>query len=102
MHARVVLCGAISGYNETTKPAGPANYLNLIQQRATMTGFLAIDEVPRFGEIAEHLRAWVEDGSLRYQVHYFDGLEASVDALNAMFTGANTGKILIRMSDSLV
>ncbi len=100
MHARVVLCGAISGYNETTKPAGPANYLNLIQQRATMTGFLAIDEVPRFGEIAEHLRAWVEEGSLRYQVHYFDGLEASVDALNAMFTGANTGKILIRMSDS--
>ena len=43
---------------------------------------------------------WVEDGRLRYQVHYFDGLEASVDALNAMFTGANTGKILIRMSDS--
>jgi hypothetical protein len=65
-----------------------------------MTGFLAIDEVPRFGEIAEHLRGWVQDGSLRYQVHYFEGLEASVDALNAMFTGVNTGKILIRLGAS--
>ncbi len=102
MHARVVLCGAISGYNASAKPPGPANYLNLIQQRATMTGFLAIDDVPRFGEIAEHLRAWVDAGSLRYQIHYFDGLESSVDALNAMFTGANTGKIVIRLGNSPV
>ncbi len=96
VHARVVLCGAIAGYNDTVKPPGPSNYLNLIQQRASMTGFLAIDEIPRFGEIGDQLRAWVDEGRLRYAAHTFEGLESSVDALNAMFTGANTGKIIIR------
>ena len=96
LHARVVLCGAIAGYNDPVKPPGPSNYLNLIQQRASMTGFLALDDIPRFGEIGEQLRAWEAEGRLRYHAHFFDGLASSVDALNAMFTGANTGKIIIR------
>jgi NADPH-dependent curcumin reductase CurA len=96
MHARVVLCGAIAGYNDVVKPPGPSNYLNLIQQRASMTGFLALDEIGRFGEIGEHLRAWHAEGRLQHHAHFFDGLESAVDALNAMFTGANTGKIIIR------
>jgi NADPH-dependent curcumin reductase CurA len=98
MHARVVLCGAISTYNDTEKAPGPSNYLNLIQQRASMTGFLALDEVPRFNEIGEQLRAWERDGALRYHAEVFDGLGSSVDALNAMFTGANTGKIVIKLA----
>ncbi len=96
VHARVVLCGAISGYNDTEKPPGPANYLNLIQQRASMTGFLSLDDIPRFPEIGAQLRAWEQEGRLRHQAHVFEGLEHSVEALNSMFTGANTGKILIR------
>jgi NADPH-dependent curcumin reductase CurA len=96
MHARVVLCGAIAGYNDTEKPPGPSNYLNLIQQRASMTGFLSLDDIPRFPEIGEQLRAWEAEGKLRYHADDFDGLPSAVDALNAMFTGANTGKIIIR------
>lgn len=99
LHARVVLCGAISVYNDTDRTPGPANYVNLIQQRASMTGFLALDDVPRFPEIGERLRAWEREGRLRYHAVVFDGLESSVDALNAMFTGANTGKIVIRLGD---
>jgi NADPH-dependent curcumin reductase CurA len=97
LHARVVLCGAISGYNERDKPPGPANYLNLIQQRASMTGFLSLDDVPRFPEIGEVLRGWERDGRLRYHAEVFEGLGAAVDALNAMFTGANTGKVVVRL-----
>src|SRR5690606_34556590 len=92
LHARVVLCGAISTYNESSKAPGPANYLQLIQQRATMTGFLSLDDVPRFPEIGEVLRAWEREGRLRYHADLHHGLGSSVDALNAMFTGANTGK----------
>lgn len=95
MHARVVLCGAISTYNESAKAPGPANYLQLIQQRATMTGFLSLDDVPRFPEIGEVLRAWEREGRLRYHADLHHGLGSSVDALNAMFTGANTGKVVI-------
>ena len=98
MQARVVLCGAISTYNDTEKAPGPSNYLNLIQQRATMTGFLSLDDVPRFNEIGEQLRTWEREGKLRYHAEVFDGLRSSVDALNAMFTGANTGKIVIKLA----
>ncbi len=97
LRARVVLCGAIATYNDTGKAPGPSNYLNLIQQRATMTGFLSLDDIPRFPEIGARLRAWEQEGRLRYHAEVFEGLGSSVDALNAMFTGANTGKIVIRL-----
>ncbi len=99
VHARVVLCGHIATYNESGKPPGPSNYVNLIQQRATMTGFLAFDEVPRFPMIGEELRAWHEAGDIVVRTQRFEGLEHGVDALNAMFTGANTGKIVITLPD---
>lgn len=95
MHARVVLCGHISTYTDDEKAPGPSNYVNLIQQRATMRGFLAFDDIPRFPEIGERLRAWHRAGDLVVRTERFEGLERSVDALNAMFTGANTGKIVI-------
>ena len=97
LHARVVLCGAISTYNDTERSPGPSNYVNLIQQRATMTGFLALDDVPRMPAIGEILRGWEQDGELRYQADVFEGLGSSVDALNAMFEGHNTGKIVIQL-----
>ncbi len=94
---RVVLCGAISSYNDEHRPPGPANYLNLIQRRASMRGFLALDHWGRYAEILAILQAWVADGSIRYRTEVFDGLESGVEAMNAMFTGQNTGKIVIKL-----
>lgn len=94
---RVVLCGAISSYNDPVRPPGPANYLNLISRRGRMEGFIALDHWGRYDEITERLRAWVEDGRLRYVIDEFEGLESCVDALNALFTGANTGKVVVKL-----
>jgi NADPH-dependent curcumin reductase CurA len=94
--ARVVICGAISSYNDEHRPPGPANYLNLVQRRASMRGFLSLDSWGRFGEIQPILEDLVESGKLQYRTEVFEGLESGVDALNAMFTGRNTGKIVIR------
>lgn len=95
--ARVVLCGAISSYNDAHRPPGPANYLNLIQRRASMRGFLSLDHWGRFHEVAAVLAGWVASGQLRYRIHAYEGLEHAVEALNAMFTGENTGKIVIEL-----
>jgi NADPH-dependent curcumin reductase CurA len=95
--ARVVLCGAISSYNERRKPPGPANYLNLISRRARMEGFIAWDHWGRWGEITAILAAWVADGRLVQRATVFEGLDSAVEALNAMFTGANIGKIAIKL-----
>jgi NADPH-dependent curcumin reductase CurA len=94
---RVVLCGSISSYNDHHKPPGPANYLNLISRRASMQGFISWDSWGRWKEITDQLREWVREGKLKYRAHIFDGLESAPDALNALFTGENTGKIVVKL-----
>lgn len=95
---RVVLCGAISSYNEERKPPGPANYLNLISRRGRMQGFITLDWWDRWPEAMARLGEWVASGELRHREHVFEGLEAAPDALNALFTGANTGKVVVRVA----
>jgi hypothetical protein len=97
-NGRVVLCGAISSYNDAHKPPGPANYLNLISRRGRMQGFISWDYWGRWAEITEQLEKWMFDGKLVHREHVFDGLDAAPDALNAMFTGENLGKIVIRVA----
>ena len=96
-HARVVLCGAISSYNDHHKPPGPASYLNLIARRARMEGFISWDSWGRFDEIAGTLGGWLADGRLTYRTHVYEGLDAAPTALNAMFTGENIGKVVVRL-----
>ena len=96
--ARVVLCGAISSYNDHHKPPGPPNYLNLISRRARMEGFISWDHWGRYAEIMATLGGWVADGRLRHRSHVFEGLDAAPRALNAMFTGENIGKVVIKVS----
>lgn len=97
MHARVALCGAIAVYNEQGRPPGPSNYFQLINRRARMEGFLSLDHWDRFPEVATILGGWLAEGRLRYRTEVFEGLGAAVDALNALFTGANTGKTIIKL-----
>jgi hypothetical protein len=94
MKARVVLCGAISQYNEA-RPVGPRNYLSLITRRARMEGFLILDYLDRFPEAQATMAGWVMDGSIQHREHVVEGLEHSVEALNLLFNGGNTGKVIV-------
>lgn len=96
--ARVVLCGVISSYLTGEHP-GPANYVNLLAKTALMQGFNALEEWGRFDEAFAALRRWEEAGLLVHREHILDGLESCVDALNGLFTGANIGKMLVKVSE---
>jgi NADPH-dependent curcumin reductase CurA len=96
MKARVVLCGAISQYNED-RPAGPRNYLNLIVKRARMEGFLILDYLGRFPEAQDRMAGWVTEGRIKHREHIVEGLEHAGDALNLLFSGGNTGKVVVRL-----
>ena len=96
--ARVVLCGVISSYLTGDHP-GPANYVNLLAKTALMQGFNALDEWGRFDEAFAALRGWEQDGLLAHRETVFEGLESCVDALNGLFTGANIGKMLVKVSE---
>jgi len=96
--ARVVLCGVISSYLTGEHP-GPANYVNILARTASMQGFNALDEWGRFDEACAALRGWEEQGLLVHRETIYHGIEACVDALNGLFTGANIGKMLVRVGD---
>ena len=94
--ARVVLCGVISSYLTGEHP-GPSNYVNLLSRTASMQGFNALDMWDRFDEAFAALRQWEAQGLLVHRETIFDGIESCVDALNGLFTGANIGKMLVKV-----
>ncbi|KZP31736.1 NAD(P)-binding protein [Athelia psychrophila] len=99
--ARVVLCGAISQYN-AAKPAGLTAYINLIAQRASITGFVVFDFVARYHEAVADIGAGVADGSIKRKFHIVDGLAQAPEALTMLFAGGNTGKLVLRVSDGSI
>ena len=96
--ARVVLCGVISSYLTGEHP-GPANYVNLLAKTALMQGFNALDEWGRFDEAFAALRQWEQEGRLVHRETVLEGIESCVEALNGLFTGANIGKMLVKLSE---
>lgn len=97
LRARIVCCGAISAYNDRTDSPGLKNYFSLITRRARMEGFLILDYADRFGEAQGDLLTWVLEGKVKHSVHVVDGLENAPDALNLLFTGGNTGKVIVKL-----
>ena len=93
-NARVVLCGAISQYNED-RPVGPTNYLQLIVTRSRMEGFLILDYLDRFAEAQLEMAGWVMEGRIHHREHVVEGLEHAGEALNLLFSGGNTGKVVV-------
>ena len=96
--ARVVLCGVISSYLTGEHP-GPANYVNLLAKTALMQGFNALEQWGRFDEAFAALRQWEHEGRLVHRETVFEGIESCVDALNGLFTGANIGKMLVKVGE---
>jgi hypothetical protein len=99
--ARVVLCGAISQYNEmgTRAPTGPKNYFNLILHGARMEGFFVFHFAKRYPEAHADLRKWYGEGKLKNQVDVQHGLENAPKTIIRLFTGANFGKQLLKLGD---
>jgi NADPH-dependent curcumin reductase len=97
MRGRVVLCGAISGYNSDGPPPGPSNYINLLIRRGRMEGFIILDFFGRLPEAQAALAGWLGEGRIKSSEHIVEGLESCPDALNLLFTGGNTGKVMVRL-----
>ena len=95
MHGRVVLCGAISQYNATDGMKGPSNYMSLLVNRGRMEGFLVFDFAKRYGEAAREMAGWLKEGKLKTREEVVRGLEAFPDALQKLFRGENTGKLVL-------
>jgi NADPH-dependent curcumin reductase CurA len=95
LHGRVALCGLISGY--TNEAAGPTNLGLIIVKRLKVEGFLILDYGARFTEAAMELGKWKMMGKLKDRQTIVEGLEKAPEAINMLFTGGNTGKLLVKV-----
>jgi NADPH-dependent curcumin reductase CurA len=97
MRGRVVLCGAIATYNDRGSMRGPANYRSLIIRRGRMEGFIIIDYIGRFPEAQKEMAGWLASAQIKSAEHIVEGLERAPEALNLLFTGGNTGKVIVQV-----
>ncbi len=97
LRGRVVLCGAISAYNERGRLPGPANYSALIIRRGRMEGFIILDYFDRFPQAQAEMAGWLAAGKVKAAEHIVEGLQHAPDALNLLFTGGNTGKVIVQL-----
>ncbi len=95
--ARIVICGAISQYNNTTPVKGPSNYMQLLVKRATMTGIMVFDYYDRATEAAMVMGGWIASGKLKTREDIIVGLDQFPAAFDMLFSGANNGKLVLKL-----
>ncbi len=99
-NARIVICGAISQYNNTGPVKGPANYLSLLVNRGRMQGIVVFDYAPRFPAAIAELAGYLKDGRLKSREDVVEGLDTFPDALLKLFRGENFGKLILKVADA--
>jgi NADPH-dependent curcumin reductase len=99
-HARIIICGAISQYNNAGPVKGPANYLSLLVNRARMEGIVVFDYAPRFHLAVAELAGYLKDGRLKSREDVVSGFDTFPEALLKLFRGENFGKLILKVADA--
>jgi NADPH-dependent curcumin reductase CurA len=97
MRARVVICGAISQYDDMDHVTGPSLYLRLAERQSTMEGFAFFHFPESIAPATAELKQWLADGSLMLAEEILEGIERYPEALEFMFRGGNVGKLLVKV-----
>ncbi len=97
IRARIVLCGLISQYNASEPVPGPYNFVQILVKRARVEGFIVLDYVDRFQEAFQEMGRWYSEGKIKYRIDVVEGLDQAPRALNKLFDGSNTGKLVLKV-----
>ncbi|MDB3981559.1 NADP-dependent oxidoreductase [bacterium] len=96
-NARIVICGAISQYNNTTAMQGPKNYLSLLVNRASMKGMVVLDYAPKYREAMQIMAGWMQEGKLKSKEDVYEGIENFRDTFYRLFNGDKLGKLVLKI-----
>lgn len=94
---RIIFCGSISGYNETTPQPGPNNLMNIVRQEITMRGFIVMSYGHLMGDFYRDMGQWLKDGSVKYRETIVEGVEKAPEAFMGMLRGENFGKMIVQV-----
>ncbi|MGB5345621.1 MAG: NADP-dependent oxidoreductase, partial [Woeseia sp.] len=95
-HGRIVVCGMIADYNASQPSPGP-NWINMIKRRLTVQGFAMPDHWGEVPAMTAKLLEYFTAGKLKYRAHKLQGLESAIEGINLLFTGGNTGKLMVEL-----
>src|SRR6478735_6481330 len=95
-NARFAMCGMIEGYNDA-HPTQLRYIMRIIAMRIRLQGFIYTDYLPKLGEFYRDMGAWIATGQVKARDTVVEGLEKTPEAFLGLFTGANTGKMLVRL-----
>jgi NADPH-dependent curcumin reductase len=98
--ARIIICGAISQYNNTTPIQGPKNYLSLLVNRARMEGIVVFDYAPRYPLAVAEMAGYLKDGRMKSKEDVVQGLNTFPEALQKLFNGDNFGKLVLQVAQA--
>ena len=96
---RIPTCGLIALYNATSPVAGPQNYPLILMRRLRVQGFIVLDFAARYPEAIAAISRWMAEGKIKVRTEVVDGLENALQAVKKLYTGENTGKLMIRVKD---
>lgn len=94
---RIVLCGMISQYNDALSASGPRNLRVAVRKRLILKGFIVSDHLDRQAQFLADMAAWIAAGDITWQETIMEGIESAPQAFIGLFTGENTGKMLVRL-----
>ena len=97
VNGRIAACGSISGYNNEKPQPGPTNLHNIITKRLTIKGFIVSDWLHQLGAFQTEVGGYYQSGRLKHQETAVSGIEHAVDAFMGLFTGSNTGKMVVKL-----
>jgi len=95
-HGRIIVCGMISDYNSVTPSAGP-NWIPIIKKRLTIQGFTMPDHNDKVPGMIQAMSKYLMEGKIKYRAHTLHGLESAIEGINLLFTGGNTGKLMVEL-----
>ena len=96
MGARIVVCGAISQYNEMSAK-GPNNYLSLLVNRASMKGMVVFDYAKNYATATKEMSQWILDGTLKSKEDIYEGIENFYEVFKKLFSGDKKGKLILKL-----
>jgi len=99
LHARIVICGAISQYNNTTAVKGPSNYLSLLVNRASMKGMVVFDYAKDYQTASMQMGQWMLQGKLKSKEDIYEGIENFHETFLKLFSGEKMGKLVLKVSE---
>ena len=98
-HARIVICGAISQYNNTGAVKGPSNYLSLLVNRARMEGMVVMDYAKDYQKAAMEMGTWIAQGKLKSKEDVYEGIENFYETFLRLFSGDKMGKLVLKVDE---